>query len=139
MVDALEAVRRVLRRSGHVVELAPDLDYQPRVSLRDGSRSLAIGVIRRDPDPDIAAARRAVERVVAAQAFRIVVAATHGYGVRFPSLADLEREVRWNHENWTMPTDVRRRLRAAWRRRSGGAVIVIEKAFSLTVLRKLGS
>src|SRR5688500_20230818 len=64
MVDALEAVRRALRPRGLVFDLQPEATYLPTVAVRDSRGRRSIGVLDREPDEDVIAAREARERVV---------------------------------------------------------------------------
>jgi hypothetical protein len=134
MVDALEAVRKRLRRRGVVVDIQPDLTYQPAVSVRAGSRRVFVGVVTRAVDDDILAAHIARDRVLADGRFRLV--ARSGATFRAPhDLASFERELADN-ANWSLPRGFRARLSAVRRSAGASSTIEVEKRLDYAVLRR---
>lgn len=134
MVDALEAVRRVLRARGVLVDLQPDPFYQPIVSVRVGGRRTLIGAIEREPDEEMVAAQVTRERAVADGRFALIAAGTHAFRTYHSSAASLERELASN-SNWRAPRGLRSRLAQASRRPDAKA-IELTKRFTFAVLRK---
>jgi hypothetical protein len=134
MVDALEAVRTRLRRRGVVVDLQPDLTYQPTVYVGGRSRRVFVGAVTRTPDESILAAHIARDRVVAQGKFRLVASG----GARFRARQDLagfDRELADN-DNWSLPRGFRARLAAARRAAGPATTLQIEKRFDFVVLRR---
>jgi hypothetical protein len=131
MVDALEAVRTRLRPRGVIVDLQPDLTYQPAVYVSRGSRRLLIGAVTRTLDENILAAHIARDRAVAVGRFRLVASGGASFRARH-DITSFERELADN-ENWSLPRGFRARLAAAAR---PGTRIQIEKRFDFIVLRR---
>jgi len=134
MVDALEAVRKRLRRRGVVVDLQPDLTYQPAVSVRAGSRRLLVGVVTRAVDDDILAAHIARDRVLADGRFRLVARSGATFRAQH-DVASFERELADN-ANWSLPRGFRARRTAVRRSAGTSSAIEVEKRFDYTVLRR---
>jgi hypothetical protein len=135
MVDALEAVRTRLRPRGVVVDLQPDLTYQPAVYVGGRSRRLFVGAVTRTPDENILAAHVARDRAVAQGKFRLVASGGASFQVRH-DLASFERELADN-ENWSLPRGFRARLAAARRAAGPETTIQIGKRFNFVVLRRI--
>lgn len=134
MVDALEAVRRRLRRRGIVVDIEPDLTYQPAVSVRAGSRRVFVGSVTRAVDEDILAAHLARDRVVADGRFRLLARGSAVFRTR-NDVASFERELADN-ANWSLPRGFRARLTAARRSAGASSMIEVDKRFDYAVLRR---
>jgi hypothetical protein len=132
MVDALEAVRTRLRPRGVVVDLEPDLTYQPVVYVAGRSHRRRVGAVTRTPDENILAAHVARDRAVAEGRFRLVASGVRSFRA-LHDLASFERELADN-ENWSLPRGFRARLAAA--RGAAGPRIQIEKRFDFVVLRR---
>jgi hypothetical protein len=136
MVDALEAVRRALRPKGLVFDLQPEASYLPTVAIRDSRGRRAIGVLDREPDEDVMAAREARERVVREGRFVQVASLHRMYTARFTSLSDFDADRRSHTPTWRLARGVRPRLIDAWRTRRDGAVIETTRRMTIAVLRK---
>jgi len=134
MVDALEAVRKRLRRRGVVVDIQPDLTYQPAVSVRAGSRRVFVGVVTRAVDDDILAAHIARDRVLADGRFRLVARSGATFRARH-DVASFEGELADN-ANWSLPRGFRARLTAVRRSAGASSTIEVEKRFDYAVLRR---
>jgi hypothetical protein len=134
MVDALEAVRKRLRRRGIVVDIQPDLTYQPAVSVRAGSRRVFVGAVTRAVDEDILAAHIARDRVLADGRFRLVARSGATFRARH-DVASFERELADN-ANWSLPRGFRARLTAVRRSAGASSTIEVEKRFDYAVLRR---
>ena len=89
MVDALEAAWRGLRSRGLLVDLQPDDSWETRVAVLSGGRRCQVGRVTGDPDPSIAAAHRALARVMREGRFRRVAFLRHHSRTGFSSLAAL--------------------------------------------------
>jgi hypothetical protein len=136
MVDALEAVRRALRPRGLVFDLQPEATYLPTVALRDSRGRRSIGVIDREPDEDVIAAREARERAVREGRFVQVASLRRTYITRFTSLSDFDADRRSHTPVWRLARGVRPRLLEAWRTRHDRAVIETTRRMTIAVLRK---
>jgi len=134
MVDALEAIRKRLRRRGIVVDIEPDLTYQPAVSVRAGSRRVFVGAVTRAVDEDILAAHLARDRLVADGRFRLLAIGGAAFRARH-DVASFERELADN-ANWSLPRGFRTRLIAARRSAGASSTIEVEKRFDYAVLRR---
>jgi hypothetical protein len=134
MVDALEAVRKRLRRRGIVVDIQPDLTYQPAVSVRAGSRRVFVGAVTRAVDEDILAAHIARDRVLADGRFRLVARSGATFRAWY-DVASFERELADN-ANWSLPRGFRARLTAVRRSAGASSTIEVEKRFDYAVLRR---
>jgi hypothetical protein len=134
MVDALEAVRKRLRRRGIVVDIQPDLTYQPAVSVRAGSRRVFVGAVTRAVDEDILAAHIARDRVLADGRFRLVARSGATFRARH-DVASFERDLADN-ANWSLPRGFRARLTAVRRSAGASSTIEVEKRFDYAVLRR---
>ena len=132
MVDALRSAGHVLRPRGRVVDLRPMSAYRPTIIIRRGRQRVTVGPIVRYPDPDVAAAARAVRSVVHAGDFAVVYAARPRWVASYADLADVERTLGAS-ENWRLPAATRRRIKRDWR---DGDAIEIMRRFSITVLRR---
>lgn len=137
MVDALEAVWRVLRPRGLVFDLQPDASYLPTVSVRDRRARRSVGLILRAPDEDVFAAHAARERIVAEGRFRRIGFVRRTYRTSFESLRAFEADRRSHTPAWRLGPDTRRKLLAAWRTRRDGAAIETTMAMTMVVLRKI--
>ena len=135
MVDALEAVRKALRPRGLVFDLQPEATYLPTVAVRDSRGRRSIGVIDREPDVDVIAAREARERVVREGRFVQVASLRRTYTTRFTSLSDFDADRRSHTPVWRLARGVRPRLMEAWRARHDGAVIETTRRMTISVLR----
>ena len=136
MVDALEAVRRALRPKGLVFDLQPEAAYLPTIAVRDSRGRRTIGVMHREPDEDVIAAREARERVIREGRFLQVASLRRMYTTRFTSLSDFDAERRSHTPVWRLARGVRPRLLEAWRTRRDGAVIETTRRMTISVLRK---
>jgi hypothetical protein len=136
MVDALEAVRRALRPNGLVFDLQPEATYLPTVAVRDSRGRRSIGVIDREPDEDVIAAREARERVVREGRFVQVASLHRTYTARFTSLSDFDADRRSHTPTWRLARGARPRLLEAWRTRHDRAVIETTRRMTIAVLRK---
>lgn len=134
MVDALEAVRRRLRRRGLVVDIQPDLTYQPAVSVRAGSRRVFVGAVTRAVDEDILAAHLARDRVVADGRFTLLARGGAAFRTRH-DLRSFERELADN-ANWSLPRGFRARLTAARRSAGASSMIEVDQRLDYAVLRR---
>jgi hypothetical protein len=132
MVDALRSAGRVLRQRGRIVDLRPVLARRATIAIRRGQRRLAMGAIVRDPDPDVAAAARAVRDVVRAGEFALVHKTGSTWVATHPNLADIERALA-STESWRLPAATRRRIVRAWR---SGDTIQVTRRFAVVVLRR---
>ena len=132
MVDALRSAGRVLRPRGRVVDVRPVSAYKPTIFIRRGRQRVVVGPIVRDPDPDVAAAVRAVRSVVRAGNFAVVYSSRATWAASYARLADIEQMVAAS-EHWRLPAATRRRIEREWRE---GDVIELTRPFSLTVLRR---
>jgi hypothetical protein len=132
MVDALRSAGRVLRPRGRIVDLRPANGYEPTIVIRRGRRRVEVGPIVRDPDPDVAAAARAVRQVVRRGEFAVVHAARPRWRATYAGLREVERTLA-ESENWHLPAATRRRIVREWR---PGDVLEIARMLSLTVLRR---
>jgi len=135
MVDALRSAGRVLRPRGRVVDVRPVSAYKPTIFIRRGRQRVVVGPIVRDPDPDVAAAVRAVRSVVRAGNFAVVYSSRATWAASYARLADIEQMVAAS-EHWRLPAATRRRIEREWRE---GDVIELTRPFSLTVLRRASS
>lgn len=135
MVDALDAAWQVLHPRGVVIDARPAVDYQPLLAIRQRTGRHVVGPIAREQDPGVAAARRAVRRVVRDGHFDIVSRTTRKWSSRYADLADLRWLARVN-DNWTIASALWRRAAAAWRSHSGVDPIEIGRVYSQTILRK---
>ena len=134
MVDALEAIRKRLRRRGVVVDIQPDLTYQPAVFVRAGSRRAFVGAVTRAVDEDILAAHIARDRVLADGRFRLVARSSATFRAQH-DVASFERELADN-ANWSLPRGFRARLTAVRRSAGASSTIEVEKRFDYAVLRR---
>ena len=134
MVDALEAVRKRLRRRGILVDIAPDITYQPAVSVRVGSRRVFVGVVTRAVDENVLAAHLARDRVLADGRFRLLARGGATFHTRHDA-ASFERELADN-ANWSLPRGFRARLTAARRSAGASAMIDVDKRLDYAVLRR---
>jgi hypothetical protein len=132
MVDALQNAGRVLAPGGRVVDIRPALAYKPTIFIRREGRRVKVGPIIREPDPDDAAAARAVRHVVRAREFAVVHAERPKWVATYADLADVERTIAPS-EIWRLPAVTRREIRREWR---AGDVLEITRQFSLIVLRR---
>jgi hypothetical protein len=132
MVDALRSAWTVLRPRGLVIDVRPAAAYRARVAVRHGARRIDVGPARRDPDPDIVAAQRAVQRTVRQGWFDVIARERVPWRSRYEDLAALDRMLAAN-ENWGLPPATRRRLARVL---TTGDVIEVSRVFSLAILRK---
>jgi len=132
MVDALRNAWAVLRPRGVVIDVRPAASYRARVAVRHGARRLDVGPARRDPDPDIVAAGRAMRRTVRDGWFTVIARERVAWRSRYEDLATLDRMLALN-ENWGVPAATRRRLERAL---TAGDSIELSRVFSLAILRK---
>src|SRR6185503_18677545 len=114
MVDALRSAGRVLRSRGRIVDLRPANGYKPEIVIRRGPRRVEVGPIVRDPDPDVAAATRAVRQVVRAGEFAVVHAARPRWRSTYADLRAVENTLA-ESEHWHLPATTRRRIVREWR------------------------
>jgi hypothetical protein len=134
MVDALRSAWDILRPRGHLVDLRPANGYTPTIVIRRGRSRLRIGPIVREPDPDVAAASRAVGSVLRAGRFTIVHRERPRWVASYAGLAEVERTI-VESEHWHLPAATRRRITRELRR---GDAIEIARRLSLAVLRRRG-
>lgn len=136
MVDALEAVWRVLRPNGLVFDLQPDASHRPAVAVRDARGRRTVGTIARAPDEDVVAAHAARERLVASGRFRTIAVARRTYRASFDTIAAFEASKRSHTPTWRLAPGTLPRLRAAWRTRRGRAAIESTRRMTIVALRK---
>ena len=117
-------------------DLQPEATYLPTVAVRDSRGRRSIGVLDREPDEDVIAAREARERVVRDGRFVQVASLRRMYTARFQSLSDFDADRRSHTPVWRLARGVRPRLVAAWRTRREGAVIETTRRMTISVLRK---
>jgi hypothetical protein len=136
MVDALEAVRAALRPKGLVFDLQPDATYLPTVAVRDSRGRRSMGVIHREPDEDVIAAREARRRVVGDGRFAEIAFLRRTFTTNFTTLAAFDAERRSHTPTWRLARGMRPRLLDAWRARREGAVIETTRRMTMAVLQK---
>jgi len=136
MVDALRSAWQVLRPGGVVVDLQPADRYRPRLAIVSpkGAR-VTLGAIARDRHPGIAAAHRARRVAVSEGRFTRVVSLHALHRGRYSGPRAVRALVHAN-DNWHFQPALRRRLDAAWAKRTPGAFIEVRQPFSLAVLRR---
>jgi len=119
-----------------VFDLQPEATYLPTVAIRDSRGRRSIGVLDREPDEDVIAAREARERVVREGRFVQVASLRRTYTARFRSLSDFDADRLSHTPVWRLARGVRPRLIDAWRTRHDGAVIETTRRMTIAVLRK---
>lgn len=135
MVDALEKAWSSLVRRGVVIDMQPDGNERPRVSVLSHGRRRTVGEVAVEPDPDILAAHAAIDRMVSAGRFARVARRMVPYRVGFASVAAFDEERR-SHEAWRLSPGTRARLRAALAEDTS-ARIELRRRFSIAVLERL--
>jgi hypothetical protein len=135
MVHALEAVLWMLRRGGTLVDIQPDLTFQGRVLVGGPAGRVAVGTTARRDSDYVRRAHAVIDRAVGEGSLALITQRRERYLARFRDLAEFDEYLRTRMPPTRVSPGTRPRLERAWRTARGP--VLLERAFTLTVLRRL--